>query len=54
MAQIRDEGKINDHTYLIDAVHEGMSRAHGGSHIHLGRKHRKHHGGRCHRHEMDR
>ena len=28
MAQIRDEGKINDHTYLIDAVHEGMSRAH--------------------------
>ena len=28
MPQIRDEGKINDHTYLIDAVHEGMSRAH--------------------------
>lgn len=28
MAQIRDEGKINDHTYLIDAVHEGLSRAH--------------------------
>lgn len=26
MAQIRDEGKINDHTYLIDAVHEGLSR----------------------------
>lgn len=28
MPQIRDEGKINDHTYLIDAVHEGVSRAH--------------------------
>jgi len=28
MPQIRDEGQINDHTYLIDAVHEGMRRAH--------------------------
>jgi len=25
MALIREEGKINDHTYLIDAVHEGVS-----------------------------
>lgn len=28
MAMIRDEGWINPNTYLIDAVHEGMSRAH--------------------------
>jgi glyoxylase-like metal-dependent hydrolase (beta-lactamase superfamily II) len=28
MAQIRNEGKINDHTYLIDAVHRGMERQH--------------------------
>jgi len=28
MPQIRDEGQINNHTYLIDAIHEGMRRAH--------------------------
>jgi len=28
MALIRDEGWINDHTYLIDAVHEGLRRGH--------------------------
>jgi len=32
VAQIRDEGKINDHTYLIDAVHEGVS---GGFAVYL-------------------
>ena len=28
MPMIRDEGKINDHTHLIDAVHEGLRRGH--------------------------
>jgi glyoxylase-like metal-dependent hydrolase (beta-lactamase superfamily II) len=32
MAQMRDEGKINDHTYLVDAVHEGVS---GGFAVYL-------------------
>jgi len=33
MAQIRDEGKINDHTYLIDAAHEGASGRIGSRHL---------------------
>ncbi len=28
MAMIRKEGKIDGHTYLIDAVHQGVSRGH--------------------------
>lgn len=28
MALIRQEGRINEHTYLIDTVHRGIPRGH--------------------------